>query len=63
MVRFMTKTGLFIASSYSTQVPNVGDYVTLNGEPYVVVNVSRDDTSTYSVVVEVWKSVEGKEEY
>jgi len=63
MVRYMTKTGLFIASSYSTQAPSIGDYITLNGEPYIVVNVTKDDTNTFSVVVEVWKSVEGKEEY
>ena len=62
-VRFVSKYGETISYTSVPSVPRQGDVVAIGNEKYVVVNISSVVDGIYNVVVEIWKDVNGGEDY
>ena len=62
-VRFVSKYGETISCISVSSAPRQDDVVVIGNEKYVVVNVSSVVDGIYNVVVEIWKDVNGGEDY
>ena len=62
-VRFVSKYGETISCISVSSVPRQNDIVIIGDEKYVVVNVASVIDGIYNVVVEIWKDVNGGEDY